>query len=106
MQRESSGRADRSRRMLLLKGHRAPVHTLAFAPDGTVLASASRRDPRIWLWNLSVGRASSTLGHGLSIAALAFAPTAPNTLVWSDGANRVSVWDMTSNQARQLDVIV
>src|SRR3954463_10428095 len=102
MQRESSGRADRRRRMLLLKGHRGPVHTLAFAPDGTVLASASRRDPRIWLWDLAGGRASSPIDHGLSPAALAFAPTVPNTLAWSDTANQITVWVMTSNRARQL----
>jgi WD40 repeat protein len=91
--------------MLLLQGHKGPVHTLSFAPDGTVLASASRRDPRIWLWDLSTGRASSTIEHSLSIAALAFAPTAPPTLAWSDGANRVTVWDLTSKRARPLDVV-
>src|SRR5262249_20285095 len=78
---------------------------LAFAPDGAVLASASRRDSRIWLWDLSSGRASSTVDHGRSLAALAFSPTTPNTLAWSDVANQVTVWNLSGNRARQLDSI-
>jgi len=55
-----------------LAGHRAPVTSLAFSPDGRWLASGSR-DQEIRLWDGTTGEECVTLGEHL----YDFAPSAP-----------------------------
>src|SRR5262249_58541036 len=45
-----------------LAGHQSPVHSLAFAPDGSTLTSAGV-DGTIRLWDLAEGEAKATLEH-------------------------------------------
>jgi len=49
-----------------LKGHTAAVHTVAFAPDGTHLASADR-DGSVLLWELTNPAVSEDRGHRSSV---------------------------------------
>ncbi len=60
--------------MQLLTGHRRVVHSVAFSPDGTQLASGSG-DRTIRLWDLSTGQ-SRILGqnHGVMGNKVAFSP--------------------------------
>src|SRR2546423_1140705 len=57
--------------MLVLKGHSASVLSLAYAPDGKLLASGSRdwkRDPDtgvVKLWDTTTGQGLATLRTGL-----------------------------------------
>lgn len=51
------------RRMIVLTGHRDPVNSLAFSPDGSILASGGD-DGCIWIWDAAAGHARSRLSWG------------------------------------------
>jgi WD40 repeat protein len=61
-------------RLHTLEGHRAPVTSVAFSPDGHIFASASE-DDTIKLWSVADGTLQSTLtGHTHNVTGLAFSP--------------------------------
>ncbi len=58
----------------VLSGHKAPVFSLAFTPDGRLLASGSN-DGAIRLWDIETGWAAKELtGHRGRVTSLAFSP--------------------------------
>lgn len=64
----------------VLKGHTKQVNSVAFSPDGTMLASASggewgRGDDTVRLWRVSDGTLLNTLkGHTDQVSSVAFSP--------------------------------
>jgi cytochrome c len=58
---------------LVLKGHTAPVASLAVSPDGNTLASASW-DRTVRLWSLRDGAVRVLEGHQQNVNGVAFAP--------------------------------
>jgi WD40 repeat protein len=69
-------RADDGRCERLLEGQAAPINTLAFSPDSTLLASAGLRSGDVWLWTVPEGKPLllPDVVRGCSIEALAFHP--------------------------------
>jgi WD40 repeat protein len=58
----------------ILKGHKGGVHSLAFSPDGKLLASASD-DKMVKLWDVARVKEAATLsGHTDRVRAVAFSP--------------------------------
>ncbi len=70
-----------------LKGHSDRINSLAFSPDGKILASASD-DKTIKIWQLATGKLICTLtGHLAAVQSVAFSP---NGLMLVSGS-----WDTT-----------
>ena len=80
-----------------LEGHKKPVNTVIFSPDGSILASGSGGvlfcgDCTVRLWDCSDGRLLRTLeGHRDQVRCLAFSPDG-TTLVSSSAAGKVWLW--------------
>ena len=57
-----------------LEGHTGPVWTIAFSPDGKILASGSN-DKTVKLWDISTGKLIHSLeGHRGGVLTIAFSP--------------------------------
>jgi len=83
----------------LLRGHRAQVNAVAFAPGAKLLASAGK-DKLIKLWDVASGRVRATLdGHLGEVTAVAFSPS--GRMVASAGWDgTVKLWDVDSGGER------
>ena len=79
-----------------LKGHRSVVRSVAFAPNGNTLASASG-DSTIKLWEVATHRNFDTIGLTYKVNSLAFAPNG-KTLAVGSNSNAVNLLDLTSKQ--------
>jgi WD40 repeat protein len=91
-----------------LEGQAGNVAALAFAPDSTILASASASDGTVWLWNVETREPVLVVpmaADACTVETLAFHPQeqflAAGGIDWlatggSDGA--VSVWDVAQRQ--------
>jgi WD40 repeat protein/serine/threonine protein kinase/two-component SAPR family response regulator len=78
---------------ITLTGHESPIFLLAFSPDGTKLASASR-DGSARVWDVTSGQELVVLHHGERVRSLAFHPVGDRLLTGDFGGN-VRVWDVT-----------
>jgi WD40 repeat protein len=78
-----------------------PMYTVAFSPDGTMLAAGSamgKIDGSVWLWNLASGELEATLREreGETVWSVAFSPDAM-TLASGNGAG-ITLWDVTTGE--------
>src|SRR5262249_34578484 len=81
-----------------LQVHRGKVERVAFSPDGRYLASGSRLDGVVKLWDLAMAREIICLpGSPNERLGIAFSPDG-RTLAASSGDHTIKLWDMASRR--------
>jgi len=98
-----------------MHGHRCPVHTLAFSPDGRTLASGSKahpssfdpddpprtRDNSVRLWDVNSGKERlPPRRHAYPIERVLFAPDG-KTFVSLEERGRLFLWDAATGKLRE-----
>ena len=85
---------------LRLAGHDGPVRSVAFSPNGQLVASGSE-DNAIRLWDVATGEVAQVLrGHGSAVRSVAFSPD--GKFVLSGGQekndNQIRLWNLAGYQ--------
>jgi serine/threonine protein kinase len=88
-----------SRRGLFDSFHFDSVNSVAFSPDGKVLASGSGyRDKTIKLWEVKTGREINSLtGHSTTVNSVAFSPDG-QVLASGSGDNTIKLWEVKTGR--------
>jgi WD40 repeat protein len=77
----------------VLQGHRGPVSSVAFSPDGQTVASGGSSDRTVILWGTQAGASLRSLtGHRRPVRSVAFAPDG-RTVASGGEDNTVIIWD-------------
>ena len=88
------------RESVVLAGLMHPARQVAFSPNGQWLASASRLDGAIKLWDLATKTEKATFGRiPNQYPAVAFSPDS-STLAWTSGDHAIQLTDVASGRVR------
>jgi WD40 repeat protein len=89
----------RSPEIFLQHGHLLPVETVAFSPDGRIIASGSN-DKTIKVWDTATGTLRGTLsGHAGLVLSVAFSPDG-QTLASSSDDRTIKLWNAATGTLR------
>jgi WD40 repeat protein len=95
----------RGKNAVVLEGHKAYIHAIAYRPDGRLIASAGEFE-KILLHDPSTGKLVRTLeGHTNGILCLAFSPDGRwlASGAWGPKQNYVHLWDLENNHLYKLE---
>jgi WD40 repeat protein len=89
-----------------LQGHSGGIWSIAFSPDGHLLASSSE-DHTVKLWDTSSDQCLKTLrGHSNRVTSVAFS-TQGTTLASGSDDQTVKLWDTSSGQClKTMELII
>jgi WD40 repeat protein len=92
--------AETGRKLRTLKGHETAVSSLAFSPDGKLLASGGiAGDTALRFWDASTGKQVGTLsGHSGQISSLEFARDSETLVSASMDEERVRLWRVSTGK--------
>ena len=83
-----------------LNGHSEAVHSVAFRPNGNILASGSG-DKTIRLWDVNIGTEKKIIrGHTGRVLSITFSP-AGETLASSSNDGTIRLWNATSGEHKK-----
>ncbi|WP_414621445.1 eIF2A-related protein [Calothrix sp. CCY 0018] len=84
-----------------LQGHTAPIWSIAWHPDGQILASGSD-DQTIRLWDVNTGNCVSIFpDQTYAVSAVSFSPDG-STLASGSRDSSIRLWDVSNGQCRQV----
>lgn len=81
-----------------LQGHKNYIWSVAFSPNGKLLASGSA-DKTIKLWDTATGKVTATLlGHDDDVYAVAFSPD--GSLLASGSGDEIKLWEVATGKVK------
>jgi len=83
-----------SRRVLTLRGHRGPIMSVAWSPDGTQLVTGGGSDGTVRLWNAATGEETKSIqAHEGSVMSVTLTPDGRHVASAGGRDSIVRLWD-------------
>jgi dipeptidyl aminopeptidase/acylaminoacyl peptidase len=82
------------------KGHGDRIEVMAFAPDGTTLASGGR-DKLVRLWEVNGGLEKKAIACDNNPTVLLFTPDGQTLVIGGPDIKHITLWDVTGGKERQ-----